>query len=67
MTSTKSDKKHIVVVKCEQTLRFSNFVLRNQKLKKVKWQCSQNHDLTPAHVPARVCYLMGPSGVRLRG
>ena len=30
--------------------RFYNFVLLNQKLKKQKWQCSQNLDLNPTCV-----------------
>ena len=30
--------------------RYQNFVLLNQKLKKQKWQCSQNLDLNPTCV-----------------
>ena len=35
--------------------RFSNFVLRKQKLQNGKWQCSQNLDLNPANDKGLVC------------
>ena len=31
-------------------LKFSNFIIRNQKEKKEKWQCSQNLNLNPTYV-----------------
>ena len=38
----------------------SNFVLRNQKLKKEKCQCSQNLDLNPNYVGLNVVWLIYP-------